>query len=318
MAKNKQFGSSIMGVKFGDSIDKAAEDVRGKLGMAGELRYIPADKIRFSPYNEGLDSDQVQDYASSMSENGMIEPIVVYDMGDDTYEILSGHRRFNAWCKVLKHDTIKAVIREYEKDPLKRFKAHTEANSITREKDLKFWQSRIALAKQVLRETGWSGTREEEIKVLGEMLGGVSRMNIIRFESFERLIPELQEFESRKWLSAHTLYAAASLSPVQQKEVASRVMDMFHTKEPELIETAMDFEISREEFNAIVREVKSGKKPAARKHPTFTEKANGAARSFLKAVGSAKTEADKKEALRQINAIRLELEVLEEKYLSEQ
>ena len=314
MAKNKNFGNSVLGMNFGRDVESAAKEKRALMGSTAEYRFIPANKIRFSPYNEGLDSDAVQEYAQSMREQGMIEPIVVYDMGDGTYEILSGHRRYNAWCGILGHETIRAVVREYENDPRKRFKAHTEANSVTRNKDLNYWLTRIKWAKQILRETGFNGSREDELRELSEMLGGVSRMQLYRYESFDRLIPELKEFEARKWLSALTLHTAASLDTAQQKKVAERVMALYRSQEERLIETGMDFEITRADFDRIVKEVKNGKKDASRKRPTYGEKVGGAAKACIKALKAQKTEADKREALRQIGILREELDKLEKEY----
>ena len=199
--------------------EEAAEDGAQTPGYT----MLNAKDITPSPFNEGLDMDSIDSYVRSMKETGIIEPIVVYDLGNGKYEILSGHQRYEAWCNRLGNRTIRAVILPYEKDPVKRFTAHTEANVLTRKKDLRFWLTRIKHAKQVLHDSGFVGSKAEELKKISEMLNGISKTQLYRYESFEKLIPELQDFEAKGCMSANTLYLAVSLDDKQQMEVAERV-----------------------------------------------------------------------------------------------
>lgn len=274
---------------------------------------LNAKDIQPSPFNEGLSQENIESYVKSMQETGIIEPIVVYDLGNGKYEILSGHQRYEAWCKRLGNKTIRAVILPYEKDPVKRFTAHTEANVLTRNKDLRFWLSRINHAKQVLHESGFVGSKAEELKKISEMLNGISKTQLYRYESFEKLIPELQEFETRGYLSANTLYLAVSLDAKQQMEVVERVRALQRARaesNPELLD---DMEITREEFARIVSDVRKGKKaePAQKKKSTYTERVDKAYVSFLKTISRSRTQAERKEALEYIAKLRLQLDELE-------
>lgn len=274
---------------------------------------LNAKDIQPSPFNEGLSQENIESYVKSMQETGIIEPIVVYDLGNGKYEILSGHQRYEAWCKRLGNKTIRAVILPYEKDPVKRFTAHTEANVLTRNKDLRFWLSRINHAKQVLHESGFVGSKAEELKKISEMLNGISKTQLYRYESFEKLIPELQEFETKGYLSANTLYLAVSLDAKQQIEVVERVRALQRARaesNPELLD---DMEITREEFARIVSDVRKGKKaePAQKKKSTYTERVDKAYVSFLKTISRSRTQAERKEALEYIAKLRLQLDELE-------
>ena len=284
-------------------------------GSDSEFCYLPKEKIHYSPFNEGMDMDRVKEYAESMKETGLLEPIVVYDLTDGNFEILTGHQRFEAWCGILGHPTIKAIVRPYEKDTIKRFMAHTEANTLTRNLDLRFWLSRIKTAKKILAESGFAGGRREEIAKISEMLNGVSQAQIYRYESFDKLIPELQMFESRHWLSAMTLYAAASLDAEQQKQVAEKVMKSYQDWSSTKDESSPDFEITRNDFNAIVSAVKSGADttPKAKSVQTYKNKLSGAEKNIAKVLHSAKTSDDAKDALGFIAAIRAYLDEEEEK-----
>ncbi len=274
-----------------------------------DYRELPADRIFPSPFNEGVDMDRVEEYAKSMRENGILEPIVVYDKGDEGYEIQTGHQRYEAWCHVLKHDTIRAIVKPYEPNERKRFIAHTEANTLKRNLDLKFWLSRIKMAKRVLKDSGFSGSRMEEIQQLSLLLNGISQSQLYRYEHFERLIPELQDFESRKWLSSNTLYYAASLDEEQQRMVAAKVMGMYGASGCD--EKQIDFEITREQFKKIVADVKNLNATKERKRRNFEQRTSAAAGSFLKHLSAAQTAEDKAAALQTIAETRAALDKLE-------
>ena len=256
--------------------------------------------------------DSIDSYVRSMKETGIIEPIVVYDLGNGKYEILSGHQRYEAWCNRLGNKTIRAVILPYEKDPVKRFTAHTEANVLTRKKDLRFWLTRIKHAKQVLHDSGFVGSKAEELKRISEMLNGISKTQLYRYESFEKLIPELQDFEAKGCMSANTLYLAVSLDDKQQMEVAERVRALQNARVENNPEQLDDMEVTREEFAKIVTDVRKGKKaePATKKKSTYSERVDKAYVSFLKTISRSRTQAERKEALEYIEKLQLQLEEL--------
>ena len=49
-----------------------------------EYQHIPANKIKMSPFNEGMpmDEDMISEYADSMRKTGLLQPISVYDLND--------------------------------------------------------------------------------------------------------------------------------------------------------------------------------------------------------------------------------------------
>ena len=134
-----------------------------------------------------------------------------------------------------------------------------------------------------------------------------------RYESFEKLIPELQEFEARGCMSANTLYLAVSLDAQQQMEVAERVRALQRARmesNPELLD---DMEVTREEFSRIVTDVRKGKKTesAPRKKSTYSERVDKAYQGFIKTISKSRTQSERKEALEYIAKLRLQLEELE-------
>ena len=289
-------------------------------GIAGKNGYarINREDIVPSPYNEGLHMGDMDAYVSSLRESGLIEPITVYSRDDGKYEILSGHQRFHAWCTIMGNETINAIVRPYEKDPVKRFMAHTQANVLQRNKDINFWLTRIETAGRILDEEGFSGSEAERKQKISEMLGGVSIAQLYRYQSFRGLIPELQELESQRILSVFTLYAAASLEHDMQVEVYKRVQLLLSEKQ----EAGDDVEVTRDEFNYIVASVKSDsdKDPGTHEksgngqkglRPTYIDRVGKTYGGFLKSIGRYKTDQDKKEAAEFIRRVRTELEALE-------
>jgi len=64
----------------------------------GELRSLPVDLLQRSPYqprNE-FSRESLEELAGSIRSQGMVQPVVVRDLGDGRYEIIAGERRWRA------------------------------------------------------------------------------------------------------------------------------------------------------------------------------------------------------------------------------
>ena len=75
---------------------------------------IELNKISPNPYQPRkiFDESKIDELASSISENGVFQPIIVKQF-NDKYIIVSGERRFRA-CQKLKLKTIPAIVRAYD------------------------------------------------------------------------------------------------------------------------------------------------------------------------------------------------------------
>jgi len=86
-------------------------------GAAGEdaLRTLPVDIIERGRYQPRVDMHQesLQDLADSISEQGVVQPIVVRGIGSGRYEIIAGERRWRAAQLAGLHE-IPAVIRDVD------------------------------------------------------------------------------------------------------------------------------------------------------------------------------------------------------------
>jgi ParB family chromosome partitioning protein len=81
----------------------------------GALRLLPVDVIQRGRYQPRVDMhpESLQDLADSISEQGVVQPIVVRGIGNGRYEIIAGERRWRAAQQAGLHE-IPAVIRDVE------------------------------------------------------------------------------------------------------------------------------------------------------------------------------------------------------------
>ena len=306
----------------------AADDIRFENTRVNELSgekrtdnqgvlLIKASHIVPSPFNQGLELQNINELVDSLRETGLLEPIILYKLDNGKYELLSGHRRLHAWCNILGNKEIKAYVMPYEKDIRKRFEAHTQANTATRQKDLQFWLSRIEQARRVLKETGFTGSKQEENIEVSKMLNGISKSQLYRYEGFLKLIPELKQFETKGYLSANTLYMAVGLDNAQQKDVVKSVNLLQMQKAASNPENWDDAEISREEFQKIVGEVRkkkkkeSGNEPAKKKSSSYIEKVGKSYEGLTRLLASPVTKEEKSVALNYITMLREMIDAIE-------
>ena len=283
--------------------------------MGGEVIVkLPAAKITQSPLNEGLSMEQIKELADSIDKVGLLEPLIVYEKKDGTYELISGHRRYKAMVSVLGWKTVPCIKKKYPEDVHIRFREHADANVLTRKKDASFWVNEIRHAREILAADGFAGSKKEEIQKISEMLGsGASPAQIYRYDGLTKLEPDILSLD-KYGLSPATLYAAVKLTSIEQKELA----DQIHQKcdgQPEKI-------VTREEFNRYVSEVKKAHSDAAEAQHSITQheqprsyrgKIMDSEDSYLKKLARAKSSDERSEALASIRRIKIKLDEMEKK-----
>lgn len=77
-----------------------------------ELRQVPLSAIAINPNQprKSFDEDALQSLASSIGENGVIQPLLVRPLGGGQYELVAGERRLRA-SKIAGVDTVPAYVR---------------------------------------------------------------------------------------------------------------------------------------------------------------------------------------------------------------
>ncbi len=79
---------------------------------AGALREISPDAIVANPYQprKHFAAEELADLTASIKEHGVMQPLVVTDKGDGTYELIAGERRLRA-SKAAGLTTIPVIVR---------------------------------------------------------------------------------------------------------------------------------------------------------------------------------------------------------------
>ena len=80
--------------------------------VVGNIIELDLERIEVNPFQprSNFNDESLQELATSIKELGVIQPITVRKLGFNSYQLVSGERRFRA-SKLLKLDTIPAYIR---------------------------------------------------------------------------------------------------------------------------------------------------------------------------------------------------------------
>jgi ParB family chromosome partitioning protein len=76
-------------------------------------KLLSIDKLVEDPENERKTFDDMDDLVASVKAHGVVEALTVIDLGNDRYQIVTGHRRFRA-AKLAGVDPIEVLIRQPE------------------------------------------------------------------------------------------------------------------------------------------------------------------------------------------------------------
>lgn len=79
----------------------------------GELQKIPVEFLQPGKYQprKDMSSEALEDLASSIRSQGIIQPIVVRQISEDKYEIIAGERRWRA-AQIVQLDVIPCLIKD--------------------------------------------------------------------------------------------------------------------------------------------------------------------------------------------------------------
>jgi ParB family chromosome partitioning protein len=83
--------------------------------IAGDLRQIPVELVAPNPHQPRRTFNQgsLQALADSLSERGVLQPVLVRPVAGGTYQLVAGERRWRA-CQLAGFETIPAVVRPHD------------------------------------------------------------------------------------------------------------------------------------------------------------------------------------------------------------
>ena len=177
------------------------------LGVVNEESAMEIDKIKsFSGHPfKVIDDEKMQDLIESISESGVLTPVLIRPDRNDGYEMISGHRRMHAAQKA-GLITIPAIVREMTDDEA--VIAMVDANIqreelLPSEKAFAYKMKLEAMKRQGSRTDLTLSQNETKLRsdeILSKQVGE-SRAQVQRYIRLTELIPDLLELVDKKRLN---------------------------------------------------------------------------------------------------------------------
>jgi len=120
MSENKPKRRNALGRGLGALLDdspstneKPVRSLRERTGGVGNISEVSLDQIEVNPFQPRthFDKDALEELSESIKVQGIIQPITVRKLNNNSYQLISGERRFQA-SKLANLDKIPAYIRE--------------------------------------------------------------------------------------------------------------------------------------------------------------------------------------------------------------
>lgn len=226
-----------------------------------ELKSIPLDQIEYNPVNTKIfNMDDIEHLAKTIKEEGYNDPILVFKNKNGRYEILSGHRRYEA-MKLLGENTIPSNILPEIPSETKKDLILLSSNIANRKLAPLDMARAIEFYKGILdRDPSFKGNK----KAAAAEYFGISQSNVQRYSVILKLIPELQEYCKKPNFPYSSLSKAANLSKKEQKELLNKLIRL-EADEKNISEEEVDKDeilFSRTRVEQIINNMVKGKEKA--------------------------------------------------------
>ena len=179
------------------------------LGVSGEESATDIEISRIHSFVNHpfkvLDDDKMDDLVESIKQNGVLTPVLVRPDKNNSYEMISGHRRMHAAIKA-GLETIPAIVRDMEDDEA--IVIMVDANIqreelLPSEKAFAYKMKLGAMKRQAGRppknNSCQNGTNLRSDEELGNLVGESAR-SIQRYIRLTELIPDLLDYVDKKRL----------------------------------------------------------------------------------------------------------------------
>ena len=267
-----------MKVRPGQKIKLASVDEL--LGVSNEesAMDLEIEKIRSfrnHPFKV-VDDEKMQDLVESIRANGILSPVLVRPIGNDIYEMVSGHRRMHA-ASLLGMESIPAIIREMTDDEaiVKMVDANIQREELLpSEKAFAYKMKMDATRRQGERQDLTSRQFVEKLSSdeLGESVG-MSGRQIQRFIRLTELIPPLLDYVDQKRLQFTVAVEISYIDPEIQKWLLEYIKDNGTVKLNQislLRDQLQAGAMTQARMISLLNDSQPGKAPSSKL--TFTEK----------------------------------------------
>lgn len=256
--------------------------VQELLGVANEETALDLEVVRIRPFKNHpfkvVDDEKMEDLVESIRTNGILSPVLVRPLGNDTYEMVSGHRRMHA-AILLGMEKIPAIIREMTDDEavVSMVDANIQREELLpSEKAFAYKMKMDAMRRQMGRPTkeksAQIGRTLETAELVGEAVGE-SRMQVRRFIRLTELIPELLDYVDQRRLQFTVAVEISYIDHEVQKWLYEYIRDngMVRMNQITLLRTKLQAgAITQTKMIGILNDSQPGRIPSSK--VTFTEK----------------------------------------------
>ena len=175
------------------------------LGVSNEESAMDLEIVKIRPFKDHpfkvVDDDKMQDLVESIRTNGILSPVLVRPVGNDVYEMVSGHRRMHA-AVILGMERVPAIIREMSDDEaiVKMVDANIQREELLpSEKAFAYRMKMEAMKRQGSRRDLTSDQNDPKLSAwtIGEE-SGISGSQVKRYIRLTELIPELLDYVDQK------------------------------------------------------------------------------------------------------------------------
>ena len=254
------------------------------LGVSNEESAMDIEVVKIQPFRNHpfkvIDDEKMEDLVESIRVNGILSPVLIRPIGNDVYEMVSGHRRMHA-AILLGMDRIPAIIREMTDDEaiVKMVDANIQREELLpSEKAFAYKMKMDAMKRQGSRSDLTSGQNDQKLigKVSRDILAeemGESSKQIQRYVRLTELIPELLEYVDQKRLQFTVAVEISYIDKEVQKWLYEYIKDngMVRLNQVVLLRAQMKTgAITQAKMISMLNNSQPGKGPATKL--TFSEK----------------------------------------------
>ena len=255
------------------------------LGVSNEESAMDIEVVKIQPFRNHpfkvIDDEKMEDLVESIRANGILSPVLIRPIGNDVYEMVSGHRRMHA-AILLGMDRIPAIIREMTDDEaiVKMVDANIQREELLpSEKAFAYKMKMDAMKRQGSRQDLGKETTSTQIGwnlETAELVGkeiGESKNQVRRSIRLTELIPELLDYVDQRRIQFTVAVEISYIDHEVQKWLYEYIRDngMVRMNQITLLRTQLQVgAITQTKMIGILNESQPGRVPTSK--VTFTEK----------------------------------------------
>ncbi len=245
-----------------------------------DIEIVKIRSFRNHPFKV-IDDVKMQDLVESIRANGILSPVLIRPIGNDIYEMVSGHRRMHA-ASLLGMESIPAIIREMTDDEaiVKMVDANIQREELLPSEKAFAYKMKLEAMKRQAGRPAKNNTGQNDQNFFGKVSRdvlaektGESSKQIQRFIRLTELIPELLEYVDQKRLQFTVAVEISYIDKEIQKWLFEYIRDNGTVKlnQITLLRTRLQSgAITQGAMISLLNDSQPGKAPSAKL--TFSEK----------------------------------------------